>query len=109
MNSQNSRDLTQSHQVRPSLRRKPPANRDVNEAAKNIIMMDLVTLQAEAAAGMYKKPIELLAREVHYEPLPIEARMVVIAAWQRGGLPKGDIERMIPEKGATQEHTPAAL
>jgi hypothetical protein len=29
---------------------KPPANRDVNEAAKNIVMMDLAILQAQAAA-----------------------------------------------------------
>jgi hypothetical protein len=36
---------------------KPPANRDVNEAAKNIVMMDLAILQAEAAAGMYKKSL----------------------------------------------------
>jgi hypothetical protein len=41
---------------------KPPANRDVNEAAKNIVMMDLAILQAEAAAGMYKKPVEADAR-----------------------------------------------
>jgi hypothetical protein len=41
---------------------KLPANRDVNEAAKNIVMMDLAILQAEAAAGMYKKPIEVLAK-----------------------------------------------
>jgi hypothetical protein len=33
---------------------KPPANRDVNEAAKNIVMMDLAILSAEAAA-MYRK------------------------------------------------------
>jgi hypothetical protein len=46
---------------------KPPANRDVNEAA-NIAMMDLAILQAEAAAGMYKEPVEVLAREIHYEP-----------------------------------------
>jgi hypothetical protein len=63
---------------------KPPLNRDVNEAAKNIVMMDLAILQAEAAAGMYKKPLEVLAREVHYEPLPGEVRAVVITAWQRG-------------------------
>jgi hypothetical protein len=63
---------------------KPPANRDVNEAAKNIVMMDLAILQAEAAAGMYKKPLEVLAREVHYELLPAEVR-TVIAAWTRGG------------------------
>jgi hypothetical protein len=77
---------------------KSPANRDVNEAAKNIVMMDLAILQAEAAAGMYKKPIDVLAREVHYEPLPAEVRAVVIAAWRRGDLlPEAVLERIIPQ------------
>ena len=31
---------------------------------------------------MCKKPIEVLAREVHHEPVPPEARAVVIAAWR---------------------------
>jgi hypothetical protein len=74
-------------------REKPRANCDVNEAAKNIGMMDL----AEAAVGMYKKPLEVLARDVHYEPLPPEVRAVVITAWIRGDmLPKTAIEQMIP-------------
>ena len=34
---------------------------------------------------MYKKPVEVLAREIHYEPLPPEVRTIVIAAWTRGG------------------------
>jgi hypothetical protein len=76
---------------------KPPINKDVIEAAKNLVMMDLALLQAEAAAGMYKKPIELLAKEVHYEPLPPEIRVAIIAAWQRGSaLPQGTIEAMVP-------------
>jgi hypothetical protein len=71
----------------------------VNEAAKNIVMMDLAILQAEAVAGIYKKPIEVLAREVHYEPLPSEVRAIVIAAWTRGGLlPKATIEHMVPKR-----------
>jgi hypothetical protein len=62
-------------------------------------MMDLVILQAEAAAGMHKKPVELLAREIHYEPLPSDVRTVVIAAWQRGGmLPKATVEEMMAEQ-----------
>jgi hypothetical protein len=82
---------------------KQPANRDVNEAAKNIVMMDLAILQAEAAAGMYKKPVELLAREVHYEPLAPEVRAVVIAAWTRGGLlPRAEIERFIPQSSQVE-------
>jgi hypothetical protein len=74
----------------------PPLNRDVNEAAKNVVMMDLAILQAETSAGMYKKPIEVLAREVHYEPLPREVRAIVIAAWQRGRLlSQASIEQMV--------------
>jgi hypothetical protein len=69
------------------------------EAAKNVVMLDLAILQAEAAAGMHKKPVEVLAREVHYEPLPSEVRTIVIAAWTRGGLlPRAAIEQMVPEK-----------
>jgi hypothetical protein len=62
-----------------------------------IVMMDLALLQAEAAAGMYMKPIEVLAKEVHYEPVPDEIRVAIIAAWRRGlALPHPDIERMVP-------------
>jgi hypothetical protein len=82
---------------KPEYRGKPPGYRDVNEAAKNIVMMDLAILQAEAAAGMYKKPIEVLAREVHYGPLSAEVRAIVIAAWTHGQLlPKVAIEEMVP-------------
>jgi hypothetical protein len=51
------------------------------EAAKAVVMVDLASLNTEAAAGTYKKPhrIEALAKEVHYEPLPGEVRAVVIA------------------------------
>lgn len=56
-------------------------------------------LQAEAAAGMYKKPVEVLAREIHYGPLPGKVRAVVIAAWQRGGLlPKEAVEKFVPSR-----------
>ena len=77
---------------------KPPLNKDVIEAAKNVVMMDLALLQAEAAAGIYKKPIEVIAKEFRYDPLPPETRMIVIAAWQHGGLlPAAAIERIVPE------------
>jgi hypothetical protein len=78
---------------------KPPLNKDVIEAAKNLVMMDLAILQVEIASGMYKKPIEAMAREFRYDPLPAEVRTVVIAAWTRGRLlPKAAIEQIIPEK-----------
>jgi len=76
-----------------------PLARDRVEAAKSVVMMDLALLQAEAAAGLYKKPIALMAKEIHYEPLPGEIRIAVIAAWQRGGmLPSRVVEEMVPEK-----------
>jgi hypothetical protein len=76
-----------------------PRAQDKIEAAKNVVMMDLALLSAEVANGMYKKPIELLAKEIHYDPLPEDVRTVIIAAWSRGGLlPAAAVERMVPEK-----------
>ena len=70
-----------------------PRAQDKIEAAKNVVMMDLALLSAEIANGMYKKPIEMLAKEIHYEPLPDEVRAVIIASWKRGGLlPPASIE-----------------
>jgi hypothetical protein len=30
---------------------------------------------------MYKKPLEEIAKSIHYEPLPHEMRTVIVAAW----------------------------
>jgi hypothetical protein len=80
-----------------------PLARDRVEAAKSVVMLDLAILNAEAAAGMYKKPIEVLAKEVHYEPVPPEIRVAIIAAWTRGSaLPPAAIEAMVPERPAAQ-------
>jgi hypothetical protein len=74
-----------------------PLARDVIEAAKSVVMLDLALLNAEIANGMYEKPIELIAKEIHYEPLPDEIRAVIIASWKRGGmLPAATIEHMVP-------------
>jgi hypothetical protein len=49
--------------------------------------------------GMFKKSVEELAREIHYDPLPDDVRMVIIAAWSRGGLlPAAAIEQMVPAR-----------
>jgi hypothetical protein len=64
-----------------------PLAKDRIEAAKNVVMMDLALLSAEIANGMYRKPIDAIAKEFQYEPLSPEIRTVVIAAWTRGGLP----------------------
>jgi hypothetical protein len=48
-------------------------------------------------SGLYKKPIEVLARKVQYEPLPPELRAVVIASWTlHNVLPRAAIEQMVP-------------
>lgn len=74
-----------------------PLAKDRVEAAKAVVQLDLAILSAEMAAGLYKKPIEEIAKTFQYEPLPPETRMVIIAAWQRGGLlPKQAIEELVP-------------
>jgi hypothetical protein len=79
-----------------------PRAHDRIEAAKNVVMMDLALLSAEVANGVYKKPVEAIAREFRYDPLPAEVRTVVIAAWTRGGLlPSTAIEQMVPVEAET--------
>lgn len=73
-------------------------------------MLDIALLNAEIANGMYKKPIEALAKEIRYDPLPDEVRTVIIASWKRGGLlPAAIIEQMVPaisESAITQIESP---
>lgn len=74
-----------------------PLARDRIEAAKNVVMMDLALLQAELANGMYKKPVEELAKAIRYEPLPDDVRVIVIQSWKNFGmLPPATIEAMVP-------------
>jgi hypothetical protein len=61
-------------------------------------LQDMALLNAEIETGMFKKPVEVLARQIHYELLPADVRAAVIAAWVRGGLsPQSAITRMVPE------------
>jgi len=56
-------------------------------------------LKAEIEMGMYKKPVEALAKEIRYDPLPEDVRVVVIQSWKNFGmLPAAAIEEMVPEK-----------
>jgi hypothetical protein len=83
---------------------KPPFHNEIIEAAKTIVILDLALLKAEIDNGLYKKPVEALAREIRYDPLPAEVRAVVIAAWVRGGLlPEAMVERMVPQ-AALDDH-----
>jgi hypothetical protein len=81
--------------------------RDRVEAAKALVMLDLAVFKAEIETGMHKKPIDVLAKEIHYEPLPPEMRLAIIAAWARGGmLPRATVEAMVP-LGAVNENSSA--
>ena len=62
-----------------------PEDEDAIEAAKNFALLDLALLKAEIECGMCKKPIEVLAREVHYEPLPLEACALLLLQRGRAG------------------------
>jgi hypothetical protein len=67
------------------------------EAGKNFAMLDLALLSAEIVYGLYKKPVEMIAKELVYDPLPPEIRGVIVAAWTRGGLlPPAAIGAMVP-------------
>jgi len=80
-------------------REKRPWASDVIDAAKTIVMLDFTLLKAEIETGMYKKPIELLAKEIRYDPLPDDIRIVVIQSWKNFGmLPAATIEEMVPAK-----------
>ena len=64
-------------------------------------MIDLAILQAGATAGMYKKPVEVLAQRIHNGPLPPEIRIAVIAGWQKAGLlPTSTIHEIVPVRDA---------
>ena len=74
-----------------------PLARDRVEAAKSVVMLDLAVLNAEAAAGMFKKPVDQLVKEFRYDPLPDDVRAVIVAAWTRGGmLPREAVEEIVP-------------
>jgi hypothetical protein len=78
---------------------KKPWHSEVTEAGKAIVAMDLAILKAEIDNGLYKRPIEAIAREIRYEPLPDDIRAVIIASWKRGGLlPAATIEGMVPAR-----------
>lgn len=83
----------------PLSKQRPPYNEDVINAGKTIVLMDLAILKAEIDNGLYRRPVEEIAKDFRYEPLPGEVRVAVIAAWRRGGLlPTAAIEAMVPVK-----------
>ncbi|HEX3861282.1 MAG TPA: hypothetical protein VHY35_06270 [Stellaceae bacterium] len=81
----------------PSDKGRRPYDEDVINAGKTIVGMDLAILKAEIDNGLYRRPMDAIVKDFQYEPLEPETRMVIIAAWQRGGLlPAAVIEGMVP-------------
>ena len=69
-------------------------------AATKLVMLDLALLKAEFGCGMYKKPVEVIARELRYDPLPPEIRVVVMQSWRNFGmLPEAAIITLVPAGG----------
>ena len=57
-------------------------------------MVDLA--QCGVASNMCKKPYEPILREMHYDPLPEDVRLVLIQSWKNFGmLPPGAVEKMV--------------
>jgi hypothetical protein len=76
-------------------------SRDRVEAAKALVMLDLAVFKAEIETGMFKQPMEEVAKVIQYEPLEPEVRAVVIESWTRMRLlPAATIEEMVPSKTA---------
>jgi hypothetical protein len=58
-------------------------------------------------ACIYKKPIEAIAREIHYDPPPEDVRAVVIQSWNNFGmLPPAAVEKMVPRQ---EQPTPISV
>jgi hypothetical protein len=74
---------------------KPPLNKDVIEAAKNVVILDLALLNAEVTAGIYRTQPEA-AEALRYAPMPEDRRQIVIATFIRWGmLPKEQVETIV--------------
>jgi hypothetical protein len=77
------------------LPQKAPLNRDVIEAAKNLVMMDLALLNAEITAGIYRTAPEA-AEHLRYAPMPEERRQIVINTFVRWGmLPEAMVQTIV--------------
>jgi len=75
---------------------RPPLNKDVVEACKNLVMLDLAVLSAEVAAGMYRSEEEAAAK-LRYAPMLPERRQVVINMFVNwGALPREQVEALVP-------------
>ena len=76
---------------------KLPFHYEIIEAAKTLVMLDLALMKAEIENGLYKRPVEAIAKEFQYQPLPAEIRDMIIRSFSNFGLlPAATIEKMVP-------------
>lgn len=82
---------------------KKPLTRDIVEAAKNIVMLDIAVLNAEVANGLYKNLDEAAAAgSVRYPALPEEQRHHIVSAFEKWGmLPPNTVQRLVAEQTTT--------
>ena len=64
---------------------KRPMARDVVEAAKNLVMLDIAVLNAEVANGQYKN-LDEAASHLKYPVLPEEQRNHIVSAFEKWGI-----------------------
>lgn len=70
---------------------KKPLTRDIVEAAKNLVMLDIAVLNAEVANGLYKN-LDEAAAQLKYPALPEEQRGQIVSTFQKWGiLPPGSL------------------
>lgn len=83
-----------------------PAARDIAEAAKNLVMLDIAVLNAEVANGLYKN-LDEAAAKLEYPALPAEQRGTIASTFKKWNiLPPGSLVESITIH-ATRAITPA--
>jgi hypothetical protein len=83
-----------------------PAARDIAEAAKNLVMLDIAVLNAEVANGLYKN-LDEAAAKLDYPALPAEQRGTIASTFKKWNiLPPGSLVESITIH-ATRAITPA--
>jgi hypothetical protein len=68
-----------------------PMSRDIVEATKNLVMLDIAVLNAEVANGLYKN-LDEAAAQLKYPALPEEQRTTIASTFKKWNiLPPGSI------------------
>jgi len=59
-------------------------------------MLDIAVFKAEPETGMFKKSVEEISKDIKYDPLPADIRVIVIKSWQNFGLlPEAAVQEMV--------------